>query len=36
MGIVLHFTNYRVMFLCLALTALINFWYCILMVRKKR
>ena len=35
MGIILELTNYTVMFLCLALTGLINFLYFYFAVRKK-
>jgi MFS family permease len=36
MGIVLHFTNYQIMFLCLALIGIINLNYFCFFVRKKR
>jgi len=36
MGIVLHFTNYQIMFLCLALVGIINLNYFCFFVRKKR
>ena len=35
MGVILQFTNYTVMFLCLALTGIINFFYFYFAVRKK-
>ena len=35
MGIILQFTNYTVMFLCLAFTGIINFFYFYFAVRKK-
>jgi predicted MFS family arabinose efflux permease len=36
MGLVLRFTNYRTMFLCLVLVGVINLYYFILSVRKRR
>jgi len=35
MGIILQLTNYTIMFLCLALTGIINFVYFYLAIRKK-
>lgn len=35
-GIVLSMTNYQTMFLCLALTGLLNFYYFYFFVRKKK
>jgi MFS family permease len=35
MGIILQLTNYRIMFLCLALTGIINFTYFYLVIRRK-
>jgi len=35
MGIILQLTNYKTMFLCLALTGVINFFYFYFAVRKK-
>ncbi len=36
MGIIIHWANYPIMFLCLALTAIINLVYFYFFVRKKR